>query len=42
MTGKRENLARNAIHAMSILNFNALHTESGCQTDAEFAMRATM
>jgi hypothetical protein len=42
MTRKRENLAQNAIHAMSIMNISAPPTEFGYPTNAEFAMKATM
>ena len=42
MTRKRENLAQNAMHAMSIMNFSAPPTEFGCPTNAESAMKATM
>jgi hypothetical protein len=42
MTRKRENLAQNAMHAMSIMNISAPPTEFGYPTNAEFAMKATM
>ena len=42
MTGKRENLAQNAMHAMSTMNFSAPPTEFGYPTNAESAMKATM
>ena len=42
MTKKRENLAQNAMHAMTIMNINAPPTEFGYPTNAEFAMKATM
>jgi len=41
MTRKRENLAQNAIHAMSIMNISAPPTEFGYPTNAEFATKAT-
>jgi hypothetical protein len=39
---RKENLAQNAIHAMSIMNISAPPTEFGYPTNAEFAMKATM
>jgi len=42
MTKKRENLAQNAMHAMTIMNISAPPTEFGYPTNAEFAMKATM
>jgi len=41
MTRKRENLAQNAMHAMSIMNINAPPTEFGYPTNAECAMKVT-
>lgn len=42
MTRKRENLAQNAMHAMTIMNISAPPIEFGYPTNAEFAMKATM
>ncbi len=41
MTRKRENLAQNAMHAMTIMNISAPPTEFGYPTNAEFAIKAT-